>query len=190
LINVIKLFQLIYKLGAFHFQIYWTIKSTLGFGSLYCYRININVCVGVMDLGMIYLRLQTCWNGFISILNMLVYIATNMNIYSMLLEWDLWNHMVNNSRFFLYTMFFWHLISTQCTISMFGAFTNSILTCCTCCPSYTYTILVISWCMTCFNYFLIFFITIIYSWHFMKLLGFTTSIALILRQTWIDSTQK
>jgi hypothetical protein len=162
----------------------------LGFGSLYCYQININVCVGVMDLGMIYLRLQTCWNGFISILNMLVYIATNMNTYSMLLGWDLWNHMVNNWRFFLYTMFFLHLISTQCAASMFGAFTSSILTCCTCCPSYTYTILVISWCMTCFNCFLIFFITTIYSWHFMKLLGFTTSIALILRQTWIDSTQK
>jgi hypothetical protein len=143
-----------------------------------------------MDLGMIYLRLQTCWNGFISILNMLVYIAANMNTYSMLLGWDLWNHMVNNWRFFLYTVFFWHLISTKCAASMFGAFTSSILTCCTWCPSYTYTILVISWCMTCFNCFLILFITTIYSWHFMKLLGLRTSIALILKQTWIDSTQQ
>jgi hypothetical protein len=95
--------------------------------------------------------LQTCWNGFISILNMFVDIANNMNTCSMLLGWGLWNHMVNNWKFFLYTMFFWHLISTQCVASMFGAFTSSILTCCTCCPSYTYTISVISWCMTYFN---------------------------------------
>ncbi len=34
----------------------------------------------------IYLRLQTCWNGIISILNMLVDITTNMNTCSMLLD--------------------------------------------------------------------------------------------------------
>jgi hypothetical protein len=144
-------------LGTFHLKIYWTIKSTLGFGSLYCNPININVCVGVMDLGMIYLRLQTCWNGFISIFNMLVEIATNMNTYSMLLGWNLWNHMVNNWRFFLYTMFFWHLISTQWVASMFGAFTSSIFRCCAWYPSYTYTISAISWCMIYSNYFLIYF---------------------------------
>jgi hypothetical protein len=113
---------------------------------------------------MIYLRLQTCWNGFISIWNMLVDIATNMNTCSMLLGWDLWNHMVNNWRFFLYTMSFWHLISTQCATSMFGAFTSSILTCCSCCPSYTYAISVISWCMTYSNHLNLFFITTIYYW--------------------------
>ncbi len=110
-----------------------------------------------MDVVMIYLRLETCWNGFISILNILVDIATNMNTCSMLLGWDLWNHMVNNWRFFLYTMFFWHLISTQCVASMFGAFTSSILTCCTCCPFYTYTISIINWCMTIRIVFLFFY---------------------------------
>ncbi len=97
-------------MGAFHLYIYWTIKSSFGFGSLFCNPINIIVCIGVMDLCMIYLRLQTCWNGFISILNMFVDIAINMNTCSMLLGWDLWSQMVNNWRFFPYTMFCWHLI--------------------------------------------------------------------------------
>jgi hypothetical protein len=84
-------------------------------------------------------------------------------------------------------IWFWTLIFTQFVVSMLGAFTSSIITCR---PSYTYTISVISWCITCFNYFLKPFITTIYSCHFMKLLGFKTSIALILTQTWIDSTQQ
>ncbi len=108
--NVIKVILLAYKLGAFHFEIYWTIKSTLGFGSLFYNPINIIVCVGVMDMGVIYLRLQTCWNDFISIFDMFVDIAINMNTCSMLLGWDLWSHMVNNRRSFPYTMFSWHLI--------------------------------------------------------------------------------
>jgi len=84
-------------------------------------------------------------------------------------------------------IWFWTLISTQCAASMFGAFTSSIITCC---PSYTYTISIISWCITYFNCFLKPFITTIYSCHFMKLLSFKTSIALILTQTWINSTQQ
>jgi len=53
----------------------------------------------------------------------------------------------------MYIMFFWHLISTQCAASMFSAFTSSVLMCCACCPAYTYTISVISLCMTYCNCF-------------------------------------
>jgi len=135
--NVIKVILLAYKLGAFHFEIYWTIKSTFGFGSLFYNPINIIVCVGVMDLGVIYLRLQTCWNDFISILNMLI--LPLIWIFAPC-YWDeicgvTWWTIEGSFRtpYFL-GIWFWTFIFTQCVASMLGAFTSSIITCCTCCP--------------------------------------------------------
>ncbi len=136
---------------------------------------------------MIYLRLQTCWNGFISILNMLVDIATNMNTCSTLLGWDLESHGQQLKVLSLDHVFLAFDFHPMCYLHVWciHKFNSHMLHLLPLLHLYnlTYNLM-----YDLFKIFFIFYITIVYSWYFMKLLGFRTSIALILRETWINST--